>query len=130
MKFYYSRKYLRRNLVFCIPFIFIIGVQVVNGTFGSDSLLFILAALVPLSAYFLWRKYPYARIEGDVLSKNPLAPKRINLNEVIDIEKYTGNYIFRTEKDKLVLDTTIIRPNDLLTLNEELQKRALPFKSA
>ncbi|MBT8281647.1 MAG: hypothetical protein KJO16_08720 [Muriicola sp.] len=127
MKFYYSQKYLRRNLIFCIPFFLILGIQLFNGRLSGDSLLFLLAALVPLTAYFFWRKFPYAKIEGDVLSKNPLAPRRINLTEVLHIEKYAGNYIFRTENGKLTLDTTIIRPTDLLDLNAELHKRSIVF---
>ncbi|QBA64600.1 hypothetical protein [Muriicola soli] len=127
MKFYFSRKYLRRNLIFCVPFFLILGFQLFSGRLSSDSLLFLLAALVPLMAYFLWRKYPFAIIEGDVLSKNPIVPKRINLKEVLHIEKYAGNYIFRSANDKLTLDTAIICPADLLALNAELHRRSMVF---
>ncbi len=125
MQLNYSLKYLRRNLLFSLPFLTIVVIKLYNGTFTGTSFLFLAAALVPLIAYFLGRKYPYAIIEGDVLSKNPLAPKGINLREVDYIEKYAGNYIFRTQNDKLILDTTIMRPNDLLALNEEIHRRSL-----
>jgi hypothetical protein len=49
----------------------------------------------------------------------------VHLSEIRTIEKYAGNYILKTDTQKLTIDTTIIAPNSLAELNAALEKLML-----
>jgi hypothetical protein len=49
----------------------------------------------------------------------------VHLSEIRTIEKYAGNYIIKTDTQKLTIDTTIIAPNSLAELNAALEKLML-----
>jgi hypothetical protein len=49
----------------------------------------------------------------------------MRLSAIRTIEKYAGNYILKTDTQKLTIDTSIIAPNSLAELNAALEKLML-----
>jgi len=48
--------------------------------------------------------------------------KKINLNDIKQIKNFAGDYIIKSEKDELTINTQIIDPNSLTELRTELDK--------
>jgi hypothetical protein len=61
-------------------------------------------------------------IENGILTVNGPFGKKLNLNEIKQIKKFAGDYIIKTEKKELTINTQIIDPNSLVELNAELEK--------
>ena len=64
----------------------------------------------------------YLTIQNNVIKENHLFGKKINLNEIKRIKKFAGDYILKTEKTELTINTQIIDQNSLTELNAELEK--------
>ena len=52
--------------------------------------------------------------------------KKINLNEINRIENYVGDYILRTVRKELKINTKFIEEKSLVEFNEILKKLDLP----
>jgi len=81
---------------------------------------FILLGLLNLASYFFINYKQYLTIENDILTKNTLIPKKMSLSEIIRIKKRTGDYILKTEKDELRINTELIEKDSLVKLNSIL----------
>lgn len=51
--------------------------------------------------------------------------KKIDLKEVKQFRSFAGDYIFKTEKSKLTINTQLIEEESLKELNMELEKHNL-----
>lgn len=70
----------------------------------------------------------YLTIENGTIRKNVLYGfgKKINLNEINRIENYAGDYILRTVRKELNINTKFIEEKSLVEFNEILKKLDLP----
>jgi hypothetical protein len=70
----------------------------------------------------------YLTIENGTIRKNVLYGfgKKINLNEINRIENYAGDYILRTVRKELKINTKFIEEKSLVEFNEILKKLDLP----
>ena len=59
--------------------------------------------------------------DGIIKVSSPFG-KSINLNEVKRIRKFAGDYILKTDKRELTINTQLIDPISLEDLNAELKK--------
>ena len=75
-----------------------------------------------LSLYFYQRQNKYLTIENGFIKENSPFGKKINLTDIKQIKKFAGDYIIKTEKTKLTINTQIIDPNSLTELKNELDK--------
>ena len=82
----------------------------------------VLISLAYFGIYFYQKKYKYVTIENGILTVNGPIGKNINLTEIKHIKKFAGDYIIKTDKKKLTINTQIIDPNSLTILNLELKK--------
>ena len=82
----------------------------------------IVISFIYLSLYFYQRQYKYLSIENGFIVENRPFGKKINLNDVKQIKNFAGDYILKTEKDELTINTQIIEPNSLTELRNELDK--------
>lgn len=124
----YKKKYLNINLLYALLFAVMLFTVTLN---SSDSWMIIIGILTPASfiaKYFYQKQKKYLTIEDETLRVNNLFGKQINLNEIQTVEKYAGDYILKTKKKKLKIDTTIIEPADLSNLNSELAKRNVKWE--
>ena len=61
-------------------------------------------------------------IENGIINVNGPFGKKINLTEIKRIKKFAGDYILKTDKNELTINTQIIEPKSLTELNAELEK--------
>lgn len=125
MKIYFTKKQLYLNLIYAFLFS-ITGLPVLFK--DADIWTVVVALLLPISfvlRFVYQKKYQYATIKNGRIRKNKLFRKEVYLSEIRTIEKYAGNYILKTEPQKLTIDTTIIAPNSLTALNVALEKLAI-----
>jgi hypothetical protein len=118
----YKKKYLNINLIYALLFTVTLLTVTLN---SSESWMIIIGILTPtcfIAKYFYQRQKKYLTIEDKRIRVNNIFGKGINLNEIQTIEKYAGDYILKTSKKKLKIDTTIIEPTELSNLNSELEK--------
>jgi hypothetical protein len=64
----------------------------------------------------------YLTIQNGIIKENHLFGKKIELTEIKEIKKFAGDYIIKTEKGEMTINTQIIDPNSLAHLNSELEK--------
>ena len=118
----YKKKYLNLNLIYALLFTVTLFTVTLN---SEENWKLIIGILVPasfISKYFYQKQKKYLTIEDDKIKVNNIFGREINLNEILTIEKYAGDYILKTGIKKLKIDTTIIELVELSNLNSELEK--------
>ena len=118
----YKKKYLNLNLIYALLFTVTLFTVALN---SEENWKLIIGILVPasfISKYFYQKQKKYLTIEDDKIKVNNIFGREINLNEILTIEKYAGDYILKTGIKKLKIDTTIIELVELSNLNSELEK--------
>jgi len=123
MKILYRKNRHNFNLIFGILFLSICLLRIFtrDNTSWSESC-FLTIALTYFGTYFYEKKNQYLTIENGVISVNKPFGKKINLNEIKQIEKYAGDYTLKTDKTKLKINTQIIELNSLSELDAVLEK--------
>ena len=123
MKIKLKKKHLNINLILGIVW-FLFGVMELSfseniGWFDYGSLVF---GVLYFILYFYQKKYQYLTIEDGVLRINGSFGKKINLAEIKRIKKFAGDYILKTSKKELTINTQIIDTNSFAEVNAELEK--------
>lgn len=123
MKIDYKKKHLNVNLIFGIIWLLYGIIKVIDNEKLNwiDYGWFVLSAIY-LGTFFYKKKEKYLTIENEVLRINSPFGKKINLTEIKRIKKFAGDYILKTDKMELTINTQIIDPNSLAALNTELAK--------
>ena len=75
-----------------------------------------------IAIYSFYYFYPYLTINNNVIKENHLFGKKIKIAEIKQIKKFAGDYILKTDKTELTINTQIIDQNSLTELNNELEK--------
>jgi len=123
MKIGYKKKHLNVNLILGLVWLtwFFVGV------FGKEKpnwtdYGWIVISIMYLGLYFYQKNYKYLTIENGIINVNGPFGKKLNLTEIKRIKKFAGDYILKTEKKELTINTQIIDPKSLAELNAELEK--------
>lgn len=69
----------------------------------------------------------YLTIQDGIIKENHLFGKKIKLNEITQIKKFAGDYILKSDKKELIINTQIIDEESLTELNNELEKLSLKW---
>ncbi|WP_372518347.1 hypothetical protein [Winogradskyella sp.] len=123
MKIRYKKRHLNINLILGIIwlvwfFVFDFNKEEMNWTdYG-----WLVISIAYLSIYFYQRQNKYLTIENGIIKINSPFGKKLNLTEIKRIKKFAGDYILKTDKKELTINTQIIDPNSLAELNAELKK--------
>ena len=123
MKIGYKKRHLNINLILGIIwlvwfFVFDFNKEEMNwNDYG-----WLVISIAYLSIYFYKRQNKYLTIENGILKINGSFGKKISLTEITRIKKFAGDYILKTDKKKLTINTQIIDPKSLEELNAELEK--------
>ena len=123
MKIKHKRRQLKINLITGIfwLFYFIILLNINEKNHWIDYG-WILISLMYFINYFYQKKYNYVVIKNGVINVNGPLGKKLNLTEIKRIKKFAGDYIIKTDKKELTINTQIIDPSSLAKLNAELEK--------
>ena len=123
MKIGYKKRQLNVNLIFGLIWL----VWFFVGVFGKEELNWtdygwIFIPLMYLGLYLHQKNYKYLTIENGIINVNGPFGKKLNLTEIKRIKKFAGDYILKTDKSELTINTQIIDPKSLTKLNTELKK--------
>ena len=127
MKIRYNKRRLRANLFLgllwltlsILKFIFDDNVNWTNGFFLGMVVLY-------LGQYFYELRNQYLNITEEQIIVNSPFGKKIKLSEINWIKKFAGDYILKTEKKDLTINTQIIDKDSLNDLNKILATLNLP----
>ena len=123
MNIKYKKRHLKINLIFGIVWLIfgLLSIFTKEKTYWTDYG-YIVISILYLLTYFYQKQYKYITIEKGILKINGAFGKKINLYEVKQIKKFAGDYIIKTDKKELTINTQIIDPDSLIELNTELRK--------
>ncbi len=123
MKIAYKKRQLNVNLILGLVWLvwFFIGIFTKEEPNWTDYG-WIVISIMYLGLYFYQKNYKYLSIENGILTINGPFGKKLNLTEIKRIKKFAGDYILKTEKKELTINTQIIDPKSLTELNAELEK--------
>ena len=123
MKIAFKQRHLNVSLIFGL----IWSVWFFVGVFGKEEpnwtdYGWIFISLMYLGMYFYQNNYKYLTIENGIINVNGPFGKKLNLTEIKRIKKFAGDYILKTDKSELTINTQIIDLTSLNELNSELEK--------
>ena len=123
MKIRYTKKKLRVGLILGLVWLILGLIQVISSDFTEKTdYFFILMALAYLGMYLYEYFSQYLTIDNRMIKVNSLFGKKINLSEIKEFKKFAGDYILKSDKTELTINTQIIDPNSLIELDAELNK--------
>lgn len=123
MKISYKKRNMNINLILGLMWLvcFFIGILTKDEDNWTNYGMIVISVMY-LIRYFYQRENKYLTIENGLIKENGPFGKKIKLTDINQIEKYAGDYILKTEKTKLTINTHIIEPNSLAELKNELDK--------
>ena len=100
-------------------FILLAGIELI----ASNEIRYfnITLALLYIAPYFYHKKVPFLTIQKGVLKQNWWFGKSIDSKDINEIKYFAGEYIIRSQKKELRIDTHIIDPRDQPLLTDFLR---------
>ncbi|MDG2317330.1 MAG: hypothetical protein P8L67_01545 [Flavobacteriaceae bacterium] len=134
IKLMYNIKNLRYNIILGGLFILLAGIELI----ASNEIRYfnITLALLYIAPYFYHKKVPFLTIQKGVLKQNWWFGKSIDSKDINEIKYFAGEYIIRSQKKELRIDTHIIDPRDQPLLTDFLRTHqdkwvnAMPFEQS
>lgn len=123
MKIEYRKKRLNYNLAFGIIWLIfsLLGIFTKENAYWTDYGFLVISSLY-LGTYFYEKNNQYLTFADGIISVNQLFGKKIKLTEIRQIKKIAGDYILKTDKTELIINTQIISEKSLAELKSELEK--------
>lgn len=115
-------------------FILLAGIELI----ASNEIRYfnITLALLYIAPYFYHKKVPFLTIQKGFLKQNWWFGKSIDSKDINEIKYFAGEYIIRSQKKELRIDTHIIDPRDQPLLTDFLRTHqdkwvnAMPFEQS
>ena len=134
IKLRYNIKNQRYYIIAGGLFILLAGIELI----ASNEIRYfnITLALLYIAPYFYHKKVPFLTIQKDVLKQNWWFGKSIDSKDINEIKYFAGEYIIRSQKKELRIDTHIIDPRDQPLLTDFLRTHqdkwvnAMPFEQS
>ena len=134
IKLRYNIKNLRYYIIVGGLFILLAGIELI----ASNEIRYfnITIALLYIAPYFYHKKVPFLTIQKGVLKQNWWFGKSIDSKDINEIKYFAGEYIIRSQKKELRIDTHIIDPRDQPLLTDFLRTHqdkwvnAMPFEQS
>ena len=134
IKLRYNIKNQRYYIIVGGLFILLAGIELI----ASNEIRYfnITLALLYIAPYFYHKKVPFLTIQKGVLKQNWWFGKSIDSKDINEIKYFAGEYIIRSQKKELRIDTYIIDPRDQPLLTDFLRTHqdkwvnAMPFEQS
>ena len=131
IKLRYNIKNQRYYIIAGGLFILLAGIELI----ASNEIRYfnITLALLYIAPYFYHKKVPFLTIQKGVLKQNWWFGKSIDSKDINEIKYFDGEYIIRSQKKELRIDTHIIDPRDqphltdFLRTHQDKWVNAMPF---
>ena len=118
LQFKYSKKQLRYSLGFGILWILIFAFYFFFRAESYFGYGYLAIGVVFLGSYIYKKIFHYATIKEGILIKNDLISKRINLDQITDINYFAGKYKLMTKNSEITINTMVIDKTSI----EDLKK--------
>lgn len=112
----YKRTHLRLKFVFGLFWLIVGAISITNNFENYLNYGYIIASFLYFGIYFFKSNYQYITIENKSFVLNNIFSQRMSFNDLNEIVKKGKNYILRSEKSELIIDTTLIDKNSLKDL--------------
>jgi hypothetical protein len=134
IKLRYNIKNQRYYIIVGGLFILLAGIELI----ASNEIRYfnITIALLYIAPYFYHKKVPFLTIQKGVFKQNWWFGKSIDSKDINEIKYFAGEYIIRSQKKELRIDTHIIDPRDQPLLTDFLRTHqdkwvnAMPFEQS
>lgn len=134
IKLRYNIKNQRFYIIVGGLFILLAGIELI----ASNEIRYfnITLALLYIAPYFYHKKVPFLTIQKGVFKQNWWFGKSIDSKDINEIKYFAGEYIIRSQKKELRIDTHIIDPRDQPLLTDFLRTHqdkwvnAMPFEQS
>jgi len=134
IKLRYNIKNQRYYIIAGGLFILLAGIELI----ASNEIRYfnITLALLYIAPYFYHKKVPFLTIQKGVLKQNWWFGKSIDSKDINEIKYFAGEYIIRSQKKELRIDTHIINPRDqplitdFLRTHQDKWVNAMPFEQS
>ena len=134
IKLRYNIKNQRYYIIVGGLFILLAGIELI----ASNEIRYfnITLALLYIAPYFYHKKVPFLTIQKGVLKQNWWFGKSIDSKDINEIKYFAGEYIIRSQKKELRIDTHIIDPRDqphltdFLRTHQDKWVNAMPFEQS
>lgn len=123
MKIRFKKKRLYTNLIIGLIWTVLAIITIlVNNKIRSIHHLYLIIGILYLLNYLFELTNQYLTIENGIIQKSGLFGfgKKVNLNEIIWIKKFAGDYILKTANTKLIINTQCMEEKSLDKLNSIL----------
>ena len=87
---------------------------------------YVVIAILYIGQYIYEYRNQYLTIKNGMIRKNGLFGKKLELEKIVWIKKFAGDYILKTDTRELTINTEWIDEKSILELNKELGKLDLP----
>ncbi|AUP78224.1 hypothetical protein [Flavivirga eckloniae] len=123
MKIAYKKRHVIVNLIIALVWlVWFLVISFIGEELNWKDYGWLGFSLMYLLVYLYQKQYKYLSIEKGVLKVMYPLGSKVKLNEIKQIKKFANDYILKTDKEELVIDTRIIDPDSLSDLNTELEK--------
>ena len=134
IKLRYNIKNQRYYIIAGGLFILLAGIELI----ASNEIRYfnITLALLYIAPYFYHKKVPFLTIQKGVFKQNWWFGKSIDSKDINEIKYFAGEYIIRSQKKELLIDTHIIDPRDQPLLTDFLRTHqdkwvnSMPFEQS
>lgn len=122
MTIYYRKRRLKLQLYFGVLSVFIglLGIII-----GSESLFiypWLILGLLELGTWYYEKKYHYLKIDNNILTKNSLFSKSIDLTQLSAIRKYKSTLVLESKDQSIKIYKDMIAPESLTQLTDLLDE--------
>jgi hypothetical protein len=123
MRIKYKKRQLNVNLVFGVLWLAfgLLSLFTKENTSWTDYGYLVISVMY-FALYYYQRQQGYLMIENGVMRINGSFGKKIELTDIKEIKKFAGDYIIKTDKKELGINTQLMDPKSLVALDEELAK--------
>lgn len=104
----YSKKELRISLLFGTILVIIFILYTILRSDSYFGYAYLATGILLLATYIYKKIFNYATIKNGVLIKHAIIPKRIQLDQIIDVFYFSGKYKLMTKNSTLLINTMVI----------------------
>ena len=108
--------HLRWKFIFGLFWLILGIISITNNSENYFNYGYLIASLLYFGIYFFKNKYQYLTIEDGSIILNNFFSQSINFAELKQIKKKGKRYMLQSEKNELIIDTTLIDKNSLKDL--------------
>ncbi len=121
MKIHYLKRRQNFNLIIGTGYSIFSIAALIFDKVSTFNIVFLSLGIIYLSMYFFEKTNQYLTIKNGMITKHSIRPKRMKLDEIIQIKNFAGDYVLTTKQDELTINKSFIEKKSLLALEKVLQ---------